>query len=131
MKNVVGQHQGTRSSVVQHRTNIKVQAAKTHYKHARKALLILHGPGEWELTLQVLQDGDVRTLNERELTLREKEQRDFRTANGNRLADDSKEGDAVEGTLGKGRRMLSWIWMTVSTDENSAEIVRGRCARRR
>ena len=122
VKNVVGQHQGTRSRVLQHRTDIKVQAAKTRYKHARNALLILRGPGEWELTLQVLQDGDVRALNERELTLREKEQRDFRTANGNRLADDSREGVAVEGTLGEGRRMLSWIWMTVSTDENSAEM---------
>jgi hypothetical protein len=126
VKNITGQHQSTRTRALQHRINIKVQAAKTHYWHACNALLIIHGPGEWECTLQVLHDGDVRALNERELTLQEKEQRDFRTAHGNRMADDLREGVAVEGTLGEGQRTLSWIWLTVSTDENSADMHDGR-----
>ena len=45
IKNVVGQHQGTHSCGLHHHTEIKVQAAKTHYKHARKAILINCGPG--------------------------------------------------------------------------------------
>jgi hypothetical protein len=70
----------------------------------------------------VLEDGDVRALNERELTEGEKEQSVFRMAQGNQTADDSREGIPIEGTLGDGRRKLSWIWLTVGTDENSPEM---------
>ena len=121
-KNISGQHQSTHARALQHRVDVKVQEAKIHYRHSRKALLTLDGTGNWERVLQVLHDGDVRALNERELTQREKEQREYRTAHGHRTADDSREGVVIEGALGEGRRTLSWIWLTVATDENSAEM---------
>ena len=122
VKNISGQHKSTRARALQHRVDVKVYNSTTRYRHSRKALLTLRGPGEWERTLQVLLDGDVRALNERELTQREKEQREFRTANGMRTADDSREGIAVVGALGEGRRTLSWIWLTVSIDDDSPEM---------
>lgn len=124
-KNVSGQHRGTRARAVQHRIDVKVHAAKTRYRHSRKALFALQGAGTWELTLQLLRDEDVRALNERELTDREKEERDFRICHGHYSADDSREGVVVQGALGEGRRKLSWIWMTVSGEENSAEMHEG------
>jgi hypothetical protein len=72
--------------------------------------------------LQVLLDGDVRALNKRELTQSEKDQREFRTVNGTRTADDVREGIVVEGAKGEGWRTVSWIWLTVNTDENSTEM---------
>jgi hypothetical protein len=75
--------------------------------------------------LQVLNDSDVWALNERELTQQEKEQWQFRAAAGTRMVDDSREGIVVEGTLGEGQRMLSWIWLTVSGDEDSSEMHNG------
>ena len=75
-------------------------------------LLQLRGPGEWERTLRVLQDEDVRSFNERVLT--EQEQAD--RASIRRAA-----GMPVEGVFGldfrediplaEGCRTLSWIWL--------------------
>jgi len=101
-KNISGQHHSTCAHALQHQVDVKVQAAKTHYHHSHKALLILHGSGEWEQTLQVLNDSDIWALNKRELTQQEKEQRQFRAAAKTRTADESREGIVVEGTLGGG-----------------------------
>jgi hypothetical protein len=79
----------------------------------------------WELTLRELKDDDVRALNERTLSEHEKQQREQRTAAGNRMVDDTREGVVVEGALGEGRRQLSWIWFSVSNDENSPDMHEG------
>ena len=70
----------------------------------------------------MLNYSDVQALNERKLTQQEKEQWQFRTATGTCTADDSREGIVVQGTLGEGQRMLSWIWLTVSSDGDSPEM---------
>jgi hypothetical protein len=85
----------------------------------------LRGHGKWEETLKVLHDNDVRALNERALTEHEKQERELRTVTGRRTADDTCEGVVVEGAIGKGRRKLSWIWMSVSGDENSLAMHEG------
>jgi hypothetical protein len=75
--------------------------------------------------LKVLMDVDVRALNERALTENEKDDRVRRMAMGTLTDDDSHEGVAMTGALGEGRRTLSWIWFTVSDDENSPDMHEG------
>jgi hypothetical protein len=84
-----------------------------------------HGP--WEKELQVLQDDDVRALNERALTAEEAAQRqtvhDFED-----VVVEEEGGIAALGAvaLGESRRTLSWIWYTARLDDPSeAELVEG------
>jgi hypothetical protein len=46
-------------------------------------------------------------------------------AMGTLMYDDTLEGVAMAGALGEGRRTLSWIWFTVSDDENSPDMHEG------
>lgn len=125
VKNISGQHKLTRTRALQHRVDVKVHAAKTRYRHSRRALLVLQGHGQWEETLKELRDEDVRALNERTLTAHEKQERENRIAAGREMADDSREGVVVTGALGEGKRSLSWIWMTVSGADDSPEMHEG------
>ena len=43
------------------------------YRRSHDALLWLRGPGSWEDKLKVLEQSDVKALNEREMTAQEKE----------------------------------------------------------
>lgn len=126
IKNISGQHKNTRARALQHGVDVKVHSAKTRYRHSRKALLALNGHGSWEQTLKELKDDDVRALNERALTEHEKQKREQRIAAGHRTADDARESVVVQGALGEGRRQLSWIWFTVSNDENSPGMHEGK-----
>ena len=125
VKNVSGQHRSTRARGLQHSVDAKVHSAKTRYCHSRNAHLVLKGHGDWEQVLQVLMDEDVRALNERALTAHEKDDRVRRMAMGTLMDHDTLEGVAVTGALGEGRRTLSWIWFTVSSDENSPDMHEG------
>jgi hypothetical protein len=71
--NVTGQIQNTRARETQSRIDDKVRAAELQYRHSRDALLRLRGHGSWEDTLQVLEQSDVRALNEQVMTAQEKE----------------------------------------------------------
>ena len=125
VKNVSGQHRSTRARGLQHSVDVKVHSAKIRYRHSRNAHLVLRGHGDWEQVLKVLMDVDVRALNERALTENEKDDRVRRMAMGTLTDDDSHEGVAMTGALGEGRRTLSWIWFTVSDDENSPDMHEG------
>ncbi|KAF7375072.1 CxC2 domain-containing protein [Mycena sanguinolenta] len=75
------------------------------YCTARAALLRLRGPGDWEQTLRVLENADIRGMNER-LT---------EDANAEEL---DKYGDPINLTVlfnletGEGHQQLFWIWYT-------------------
>ena len=96
-KNVRHQGANTRS-----RTYISKQEgyknwAVEKYRHARRALLALVGPGDWELRLQVLHDDDIRHMVEDDpLTTVKKRKR--------------KKGPA------EGQRIISWIWRGLDTE---------------
>jgi hypothetical protein len=91
----------------------------------------LKGEGAWEKELAVLEDGDVRVLNERALTAEEAEQRQAI----HDYEDVAEEGGvAAFGVvaLGESRRTLSWIWYTArAEDPSEAELVEGTYGTRR
>ncbi|KAF8182181.1 hypothetical protein K438DRAFT_1975719 [Mycena galopus ATCC 62051] len=75
LRNCRGQQMLTRGLGVLRQINLKVHKAKLRYRYARNALLRVRGHGTWERELQVLDNSDVRALNERALTTEEAEQR--------------------------------------------------------
>lgn len=124
-KNVSGQRRSTRARTLQHNVDMKVHEAKTRYRASRHALLALRGGGIWENALKELRDDDVRALNERSMTDQEREQREHRVRTGTEVADDARDGVFIQGTRGEGKRTVSWIWMTVSKDDDSPEMIQG------
>lgn len=114
--NVTGQIHNTRVRETQHRIDNKVRVAESKYKRARSALLKLRGKGTWEDTLQVLEQSDVRALNERELTAQEKEDiRRVRERGGVVVELDDANAERLVtsvAVVGEGQRRPSWIWFT-------------------
>ena len=58
-KNVRGQHDGLRSRTIIDQVHERARVAAEKYRSARQGLLALVGPGDWEKTLRVLNDGDI------------------------------------------------------------------------
>jgi hypothetical protein len=79
-------------------------------------LLRLRGPGPWEDILRVLEQSDVRALNERVMTAQEKEDicRLRERASVVVEADDvgAERVVATVAAVGEGERKPSWIWST-------------------
>ncbi|KAJ7025446.1 hypothetical protein C8F04DRAFT_1212864 [Mycena alexandri] len=109
LRHATGQRALTRGQGVLRQNNVRIHKAKLCYRHAR-----LRGNGEWEQTLKVLQDKDIRALNECALTEEEETQRE--TVHDLR---DVEEGGVV--ALGEGRRTLSWIWYTAKAEDPSEQ----------
>lgn len=104
---------------------MRVHEAKTRYRASRHALLALRSSGSWQHALKDLRDDDVRALNERSMTEQEREQREHQVRTGTQVADDAREGVFIPGIRGEGKHTVSWIWMTVSSDDNSPEMIEG------
>lgn len=126
VKNVSGQRTSTRARSLQHSIDMKVADAKTRYRRSRKALFALRGNGPWESFLKELNDNDVRGLNERLMTENERAQREHRIRTGTQVDHDALGGVPLTGTLGEGKRTLSWIWVTFKGDEKSPEMIEGK-----
>jgi hypothetical protein len=127
IKNVTGQKRNTRAREVQHRIDDRVKTSQAQYSRARTALKNLRGPGIWETTLQVLNQSDVRALNERELTAQEKDEEwRVRTRHDSQLADTDDEEEEVNDVrvvakpaeVGEGQQKPSWIWFSTSCSED-------------
>lgn len=115
VKNITGQRANTRAQGVQHQVDVRIHAAKIRYRYAWEAYARLVGSGTWERVLQVLEDDDVRAMNERALTAEEKAEEE-RLREGGFLNELETGGVAAAGVavMGEGRRTLSWIWYTGS-----------------
>ncbi|KIM81446.1 hypothetical protein PILCRDRAFT_53455, partial [Piloderma croceum F 1598] len=88
VQNVTGQKHNTRAREVQNRIDDRVKTSQVQYCRARAAMVQLQGHGHWETTLQVLNQSDVRALNERELTEQEKDdERRVRARSGKEMED--------------------------------------------
>ena len=96
-KNVRHQGANTRSRTYISKQEGYKNRAVEKYRHARRALLALVGPGDWELRLQVLHDDDIRHMvDDDPLTTQKKRKR--------------KTGPA------EGQRVISWIWRGLNTE---------------
>lgn len=126
VKNLSGQRTSTRARTLQHTIDMNAITAKTRYRRSRSALFALRGAGSWEMVLKELHDDDVRGLNERLMTEREKDEREHRISTGTQYDGDAMAGVPVTGTIGEGKRSLSWIWITFKGDESSPEMVEGK-----
>ncbi|KAI9069581.1 hypothetical protein FKP32DRAFT_1608330 [Trametes sanguinea] len=80
--------------------DLKKDRAAEKYRHARRAKLALSGPGAWELELRVLEDHDIRMIEEDDPQELERRKR--------------KRGD--KGVVSEGHRTLSWIWRGSDTN---------------
>lgn len=127
VQNVTGQKHNTRAREVQNRIDDRVKTSQVQYCRARAAMVQLRGPGHWETTLQVLNQSDVRALNERELTEQEKEdERRVRARSGNEMEDSEDEEEelrdirvvAKPAEVGESRRRPSWIWFSTSNSDD-------------
>jgi hypothetical protein len=125
--NVTGQIRNTRARETQHRIDDKVRGAELQYWCSRDALLRLRGPGPWEDKLRVLEQLDVRALNERELTVQEKEDvRRVQERGGVVVEADDVSAErvvATVATVGEGQRRPSWIWFEGSQHEGTDDPV--------
>ncbi|KAF9540711.1 hypothetical protein CPC08DRAFT_650802 [Agrocybe pediades] len=124
--NIRGQRDGTRSRAMIDRVHDRARVCVEKYRAARTAKLVLAGPGAWEQTYRVLEDGDVRGYQDpnrlrprqgRSGTL-EDSQLDQEGAGGSvdsALEDRNflfpQERERRDGS-GETRRTLSWIWLT-------------------
>ncbi|KAJ6484517.1 hypothetical protein C8R47DRAFT_1073122 [Mycena vitilis] len=113
LRNWTGQGMMTKAQGLLREINIKIQMARVRYMYARVALLRLWGHGSWEERLRVLNEDDVRALNERALTTEEKKQNEHWAELGGAVI----EGGIARATgvaTGEGSHTLSWIWYTAA-----------------
>ncbi len=128
IKHAVGQDANTRARQWLASIERRAMSSVKIYRHARAALLELRGPRPWENALKVLQDDDVRSLNERALTEQEKiERAALRRTMG--MPEEGILGRAYESgpPIGEGRRTLSWIWLAEGAGQDSNDPAFREC----
>ncbi|PPQ93361.1 hypothetical protein CVT25_014590 [Psilocybe cyanescens] len=129
-KNIRGQRDGTRSTSVIDRVHEKARFVAAKYRAARKAQMMLVGPGEWETWFCVLEDGDIRGYQDPS-RMRARVGRRGTDEDGQVPAEGAliEEGEFVlfneirtrrDGT-GETRRMLSWIWTVGNSGSSDDE----------
>ncbi|KAJ7027466.1 hypothetical protein C8F04DRAFT_965213 [Mycena alexandri] len=109
VRNWSGQRALTRGQGILRSVSLKIHGSKIRYRYARQVLLKLKGHGDWEKKLKVLDEEDVRALNERALTAEEKAAREQLREAGEVVEEGgiAALGDVVTGET---HRSLSWIW---------------------
>ncbi|KIM75537.1 hypothetical protein PILCRDRAFT_78724, partial [Piloderma croceum F 1598] len=121
------QKHNTHACEVQNRIDDRVKTSQVQYCRARAAMVQLRGHGHWETTLQVLNQSDVRALNEHELTEQEKDdERRVRARSGKEMEDSEDEEEELEdirvvakpAEVGESQRRPSWIWFSTSNSDN-------------
>ncbi|KAJ7300377.1 hypothetical protein DFH08DRAFT_725398 [Mycena albidolilacea] len=123
LRNWTGQGMMTKGQGILRQINIKIHAAKLRYRYARAALLALRNHGAWEERLRILDDDDVRALNERALTDEEKAQNKHWAELGGAIVEGGVARAAAL-AAGEGSHTLSWIWYSAGnpSDENDSKL---------
>ncbi|KIY60910.1 hypothetical protein CYLTODRAFT_495472 [Cylindrobasidium torrendii FP15055 ss-10] len=118
VKNVTGHNPNTRAEAMLKKITVDIYLHKIRYRYGRAALLRLRGHGTWEEELQVLNEGDVRALNERMLTAEEQSEQERVHQAGHFLDIDLTFARNSVSQPGEGTRLLSWIWRMRPTGAN-------------
>ncbi|KAJ7016056.1 hypothetical protein C8F04DRAFT_983227, partial [Mycena alexandri] len=126
-RNMTVQRALTRGQGVLRQITIRVHKAKLRYRYARNALARLQGHGPWEKTYKVLEEGDVRGINERAAAEEELAERETMRELGAIVEGGIAAAEGV--TAGEGRHKTSWIWWTTKTDGAEEELVEGTSER--
>ncbi|KAJ7431147.1 hypothetical protein B0H11DRAFT_2165768 [Mycena galericulata] len=120
LRNYTGQGMMTKGQGILRQINIKIHAAKLRYRYARAALLVLRGHGAWEEGLWILNEDDVRALNERVLTAEEKAQNEHWAELGGAIIEGGVDRAAALASR-EGSHTLSWIWYTAGVRANDED----------
>jgi hypothetical protein len=150
--NVRGQRDSTRSRMFIDRVHERAKVAAERYRVARRAKMALTGSGDWEETLRVLNDADIRgyrdpdrlrvgvgrrgTLEDEQVAAASVEVQEDMEIDDD-VADENLFEQVREKRDGTGetRRMLSWIWTTKSRmpnpEDESDDILRVEWAKSR
>jgi hypothetical protein len=133
IRNGRGQAYYLRSQALMDQIQERQDMHRNTYRAARAAYLTLVGPGSWENSLKILKDEDVRGVSDR--VLREEEaETNKRTRRMAGLSEVRQEGEidllpdkvkpltvAEMRHLGEGKRLMSWIWFSVTEAELAAD----------
>jgi hypothetical protein len=133
IRNGRGQAYYLRSQTLMDQIQERRDLHRDTYRVARAAYFALVGPGTWENSLKILKDEDIRGVSDR--VLREDEAETHkRTRLMAGLSEVRQEGEtdllpnkvkpltiAEMRHLGEGRRMMSWIWFSVSEAELASD----------
>jgi hypothetical protein len=128
-KNRSGQAYYLRSNVFLSQVDGRIRSFRAQYDTACSALLVLRGEGDWSKIYRELKAEDVRGITQNAASLEEAEElRRTRRLAG--LSEEAREGEGDEmdinfpatstnprAALGEGKRVLSWIWYTVTKTE--------------
>jgi hypothetical protein len=152
-KNVRGQREGTKSRTIIDRVHERARRAAEKYRVARAAKFQLSGPGDWENSLQILNDKDVRgyqdpdrlklrtgrlgTLDDDQVNAQRSATSDTTlepTPITNEFSLFNEARHKRDGT-GETRRTLSWIWTAkppnINDDDENDDILRTEWAKSR
>ncbi|KAJ7113911.1 hypothetical protein C8R44DRAFT_740790 [Mycena epipterygia] len=110
IRNATGQRALTRGQGVLRQISLRIHKAKLRYRYARNALMRLRGSGPWEQRLRVLEEGDIRALNERALTEEEEARKEMLVELGAVIEGGVSGVGSV--AANETHRKLSWIWYT-------------------
>jgi hypothetical protein len=122
-KHITGQRGLTRGQGVLRQITVRVHKAKLRYRYARNALLRLRGHGGWERKYRVLEEGDVRGINER--AIGEEEEAEWERLR--QMGEIEEGGIAAAGVVaaGEGTHTMSWIWYETKIDGSEEDLVEG------
>ncbi|KAJ7932991.1 hypothetical protein B0H13DRAFT_1856601 [Mycena leptocephala] len=120
-RNTTGQRALTRGQGILRQIKIRIHKAKLRYRYARNALVRLKGHGDWEKTYRVLEELDVRGVNERAVTEEEMAERERLRE----LGEIVEGGIAVAGVVAAGEttRTMSWIWYSTNLQNGEADLI--------
>ena len=115
-RNIRGQNPNTRAKETLDRLEDKTKALAVKYRSARKALMELLGPGDWERSLRILRNGNLTTPDGMEISID-----DPIKANGREHL--KKQRTAAKLGLGQGKKSVSWIWTTADAIGDGSDAV--------
>ena len=118
-RNIRGQNPNTRAKDTLDRLEDKTKSLAVKYRSARKALMGLLGPGDWEKSLRKLTNGDLTTPDGMEISIDDPV--DPIKPDGRERS--KKQRTAAKLGLGQGKKAVSWIWTTPDAIGDGSDAV--------